>query len=173
MKKVKTHIGILLFLVAGTTFTAFARQNVDDIVNDKALLDAIIQRIVQDDQLNRELIDKLIGHANENPVFASRLLQAVKNNDRLSTEMLAMLKQNQDKTGQKEIIVKFKPGATLDQIKTLEQEIGLAEIKDIRALRMKVYRIISDKKPQDAIRACQGKNCVEYAEENQEYRTQN
>lgn len=172
MKRALLLPTMVVLLLTGTILAAFSQQNVDSVWKDRASLDAIMERIVQDEQLSQVMIDKFISHANENPVLASRLLRAVKNDDKLSAEMLAMLKRDQDNTGQKEIIVKFKKGATLDQIKTLEQEIGLSQVKDIRALRMKVYRIISGKNPQEAISACQGRNCVEYAEENKNYKTQ-
>ena len=71
-----------------------------------------------------------------------------------------------------EIIVKFKAGAEEVQVKAMQSEIGLKQIKTIPELNLKVFKITSQKSLQEVIQACQKMSFVEYAEPNQQYRTQ-
>ncbi len=71
-----------------------------------------------------------------------------------------------------EIIVKFKAGAEEVQVKAMQSEIGLKQIKTIPELNLKVFKITSQKSLQEVIQACQKLSFVEYAEPNQQYRTQ-
>ena len=72
----------------------------------------------------------------------------------------------------KEILVKFKAGADDRQIRAMQSEIGLEQIKTIPALNLRAFRITSQKSLEAAIQACQRMSFVEYAEPNQQVRTQ-
>ncbi len=71
-----------------------------------------------------------------------------------------------------EILVKFKAGAEDSQVKAMQSEIGLKQIKTIPELNLRVFKITSQKSLQEVIQACQKMSFVEYAEPNQQYRTQ-
>ena len=71
-----------------------------------------------------------------------------------------------------EILFKFKAGAEDSQVKALQSEIGLEQIKTIPALNLRVFKITSQKSLQEVIQACQEMSFVEYAEPNQQYRAQ-
>ena len=71
-----------------------------------------------------------------------------------------------------EILVKFKAGVEDSQVKAMQSEIGLKQIKTIPALNLRVFKITSQKSLQEVIQACQKMSFVEYAEPNQQYRTQ-
>lgn len=72
----------------------------------------------------------------------------------------------------REILVKFKPGVQAEQVRSMAEEIGLQEVKAMPQLSLRVFRITSQKSLEQAIAACQKQPFVEYAEPNQEYRTQ-
>ena len=71
-----------------------------------------------------------------------------------------------------EILVKFKAGVEDSQVKAMQSEIGLEQIKTIPELNLRVFKITSQKSLQEVIQACQKMSFVEYAEPNQQYRTQ-
>ncbi|MGH7598242.1 MAG: S8 family serine peptidase [bacterium] len=75
-------------------------------------------------------------------------------------------------TPMKEIIIKFKPDAKPEQIKTMTAEFGLQQIKEIPALRMRVYKNTSSKALKEVIELCGKLAFVEYAEPNRIYKTQ-
>ena len=80
--------------------------------------------------------------------------------------------QNKAESALQEILVKFKPGVDETQVKALEAEIGLEQVKTIPVLNLRVFKITSQKSLQEAIAACQKMSFVEYAEPNQQYRAQ-
>ncbi len=71
-----------------------------------------------------------------------------------------------------EILVKFKQGVEESQIKAMASEIGLQQIKTIPALNLKVFKVMGGRTLHEVIDACQKQPIVEYAEPNQQYRTQ-
>lgn len=72
----------------------------------------------------------------------------------------------------REILVKLKAGAKDSQVKAMQSEIGLKQIKTIPELNLRAFKITSQKGLQEVIQACQKMSFVEYAEPNQQYRTQ-
>ncbi len=70
-----------------------------------------------------------------------------------------------------EILVKFKQGIKDSQITAMSTNIGLQQIKEIKPLRLRVFRVTSGKSVQDVIKACQKEPFVEYAEPNRTYQT--
>ncbi len=66
-----------------------------------------------------------------------------------------------------EVLVKFRPGTKAEQIEKLAAELGLEPIKEIAPLRIRVFRITSDRTLKDVLAACQKQPFVEYAEPNQ------
>ncbi|MFQ5677407.1 MAG: hypothetical protein ACE5G1_16075 [bacterium] len=72
----------------------------------------------------------------------------------------------------REILAKLKAGAEDSQVKAMQSEIGLKQIKTIPELNLRVFKITSQKSLQEVIQACQRMSFVEYAEPNQQYRTQ-
>ncbi len=74
-------------------------------------------------------------------------------------------------TAAAEILVKFKPGVQEAQIKTLESQIGLQQVKAIPGLNLRVFKITSSKSLQEVIESCQKLPFVEYAEPNLRYQS--
>ncbi|MFQ5709700.1 MAG: YncE family protein [bacterium] len=82
------------------------------------------------------------------------------------------ISEQSGKTSPLEILVKFKPGVEESQVKAMESEIGLKQVKAIPELNLRVFKIASGKSLQQVLEACQKMPFVEYAEPNQTYRTQ-
>lgn len=70
----------------------------------------------------------------------------------------------------KEILVKFKPEAKPAQIKALESELGLQQIREIPAISVRVYKITSTKSVKEIVERMGKQVFVEYAEPNQTYK---
>jgi len=86
----------------------------------------------------------------------------------LSTHVIALAEAEFSQ----EILVKFKVGVEDSQVNAMQAEIGLQQIKTIPELNLRVFKITSKKSLQEVIQACQKMSFVEYAEPNQQYRTQ-
>jgi hypothetical protein len=70
-----------------------------------------------------------------------------------------------------EVIVKFKSGTGEEQIKAMSSDIGMLQVKEIKALILRVFKITSQKRLEEVIKHCESESFVEYAEPNQTYRT--
>jgi Fervidolysin N-terminal prodomain len=77
----------------------------------------------------------------------------------------------QKRAPMKEVIVKFKPDVKPEQINAMAAELGLQQIKEIPALRLRVYKITSPKSLKEVIEYCGKQAGVEYAEPNRVYKT--
>ncbi len=72
----------------------------------------------------------------------------------------------------REVLIKFKPDAKTEQIKAMSEDIGMQQVKEIKALNVRVFKITSDKSLDEVIKHCKQEPFVEYAEPNQTYKTQ-
>jgi len=71
---------------------------------------------------------------------------------------------------EKEILLKFKPEAKPAQIQALESELGLQQIREVPAISVRVYKIISPKPVKEIVERIGKQALVEYAEPNQTYK---
>lgn len=70
-----------------------------------------------------------------------------------------------------EVLVKFKPEAKETQIKSMASEVGMEQVKFIKELNLRVFKITSGKSVKEVIEHCQKEPYVEYAEPNLKYKT--
>ncbi len=79
--------------------------------------------------------------------------------------------QQQSKKDSAEVLVKFKPNTKEEQIKAMATEIGMLQVKQIKELRLRVFKVTANKKVDEVIRECEKKPFVEYAEANKKVTT--
>lgn len=80
--------------------------------------------------------------------------------------------ETQTSDGGREVLIKFKPDAKTEQIKAMAQDAGMQQVKEIKALNVRVFKITSGKSLEEVIKHCKQEPFVEYAEPNQTYKTQ-
>ncbi|MFQ5633303.1 MAG: hypothetical protein ACE5I1_31445 [bacterium] len=147
---------ILLFATAGWSQESKSAQ-AKRILKDAELVDLLVDRMVSNDNLRAKVLAKLADFGNANPAKLAQIQAAL---------------SGKTEAAGPEILVKFKPGAKPEQIEAMAFEVGLQYLKSIPQLRLKVYKITSQKNVDEVIVDCQKHEFVEYAEKNQKYRKQ-
>ncbi len=79
-------------------------------------------------------------------------------------------KASQTEYAPKEVLIKFREGTSSATIDSLCREIGLEKIKEIRKIRVTLYRIVSDMTVEDLIEKYKDHPDIEYVEPNYEYK---
>jgi len=65
-----------------------------------------------------------------------------------------------------EVMIKFKPGVPEDSVRALADRLGLEQVREIRELNVRVFRITSRVSAEQVLRAAQSNAHIEYAEPN-------
>lgn len=136
------------------------RTQMMEMMKDSAMVNAMMDHIVSDSHLRTMMLRKLAEFA--------------KTEASVMTEMRKMMpgESAAQASAEKEVLIKFKPGAKSAQIKAMESEFGLQQIKEIPALSTRVYKITSTSSLKEVIENCGKHAFVEYAEPNYKYKTQ-
>lgn len=152
--------------------------DLEEMLKDSASVNMVMNNIAARPALRQVMMQKILHEIESDSAQTRAIWEAIMQNRNFRT-MAMNLSQEDARVPEKaseskgpEIIVKFKPGTEQNKIKEMESEIGLRQVKEISALRMKVYQVISEKSINEAIVACQKKAFVEYAEPNQRLQTQ-
>ena len=159
MKKLSSAIGLLLLFSVAVmpqekNVDAQKRHHLMEMMKDSTMVNLIIEHIAKDEQLSMKMMSKLKE--------AGRSLT--------STPTSAAQKQKPSKDSA-EVLVKFKPNTKEEQIKGMAEEIGMLEVKKIKELNLRVFKITSNKSVDEVIHHCQRESFVEYAEPNQSYKS--
>ena len=104
-------------------------------------------------------------------VLAFGLLAAAQGKKGNENQQQTVNENQQSKKDSAEVLVKFKPNTKEDQIKAMATEIGMLQVKQIKELRLRVFKVTANKKVDEVIRECEKKPFVEYAEANKKVTT--
>lgn len=128
----------------------------------------------QEDKSKQDQVSDIM----KDTVMVNMIMDYIASNPELRSTMLTRLMQTRptkdeiSKEGP-EILVRFKPDVETALIEAMENEIGLKRVKEIKALNIKVYKIISNKSLKEVIAQCEKMPIVVYAEPNQKVGIQN
>ena len=134
-------------------------SEVEKIVQNKALLNDLLDRIIADAALRQRMLQKLSLFAKSHPQVRLEV-------QKMFTDRQAISRQGERMP---EILVKFKTEVSADQVQALVTELGHQEVKVIHQLNIHVYRVPSAGSVDEIIARIQKKPFVEYAEPNQTY----
>lgn len=135
---------------------------------------AQMMEMLKDSTLMSTMIDHIVSESRMRTMMMRKLAEFAKTDASVMTEMHKMMSGEgaAQASAEKEVLIKFKPGTKSTQIKAMESELGLKQIKEIPALHVRVYRITSAETVSEVIENCEKHAFVEYAEPNVKYKTQ-
>ncbi len=144
------------------------------MLKDSTMMDMMMKQIAKDDHMRMMMLHKMMQSAKGEKGKMMEMCNAMVQDKDLHSTMMKMMEtetQTTENVGL-EILVKFKPDVDEAQINSMSAEIGLQQIKEIRELNLRVFKITSKKSLIDVIAHCQKEPFVEYAEPNQQFKTQ-
>ena len=131
----------------------------------------ILQIIVPELRIMQEL--NCPANASDIAVSNNKLYISYFDDNKVSVLNMKSVKISDDEmAGLPEILVRFEAGVQESQIVAMMSESGLEQIKVIKALNIRVFRVRSSKPIKEIIAACEQQPFVKYAEVNQTYKTQ-
>lgn len=172
-----------------------------EMMQDSTMMSMMMDQIAKDDPMRNMMMQKMMKSAKGDEAEMMEMCKTMMADQDMHSMMMKMMKgdmgmkkseamQKQDQKeghaqhhqGQggetqtpdsgREVLIKFKPDANTEQIKAMSEDIGMQQVKEIKALNVRVFRISSDKSLDEVIQHCKQEPFVEYAEPNQTYKTQ-
>lgn len=156
-KKYFIPIALILLFAANVWSQESKSAQAKRILEDADLVNALVDQMIADDDLRAKMLAKLAAFGKANPAKQAEIQNTL---------------SGKSEADGLEILVKFKPGTKPEQIEAMALHMGLQYVKSIPQLRLRVYKIAAGKNAEEVIAACKKHEYVEYAEKNQEYKTQ-
>lgn len=179
MKQLTFSVLIINFLVFAVTGIAQEKKmdqkkQAQMMMKDSTMLNMMMENIAKDDHLRVQMMQKMIQSAKGDQAEMAALCKAMVEDEDMHSLMMKMMGSEAQTTegAAQEVLVKFKPDTGEDQIKAMASEIGMLQVKEIKALNIRVFKITSQKSLEEVIKHCERESFVEYAEPNQTYQTQ-
>jgi Fervidolysin N-terminal prodomain len=159
-------------LLAGLFIFAAATMPQDKMMMQQK--HAQMMEMMKDSTMVNAMMDHIVSDSHLRTTMMRKLAEFAKTDASVMTEMHKMMQGESaaQTSAEKEVLIKFKPSVKSAQIKAMESEFGLQQIKEIPALNVRVYRITSTKTVKEVIENCGKHAFVEYAEPNYKYKTQ-
>ncbi|RMD60684.1 hypothetical protein D6833_09295 [Candidatus Parcubacteria bacterium] len=183
----KRRLALELVMVGLVAFSAAAwpqekevtpqkKVQLAQVMQDSVLVEQVMEQVAGNEKLRLKMMRKMMDAVKSNDSDMMAMCKAMLGDEEMHRMMMKTMRQNMRSTrhrsAAREVLVKFKPDAKEAQIESLASEIGMQQVKVIKELRLRVFRITSDKSVKEVIEACQKEPFVEYAEPNQRYKTQ-
>ncbi|NIR51725.1 hypothetical protein GWO43_24425 [candidate division KSB1 bacterium] len=172
-----------------------------EMMQDSTMMSMMMEHIAKDDHMRNMMMHKMMQSVKGDEAEMMEICKAMIADQDMHSMMMKMMKgdmgmmepesmQKQDEKegheqhhqGQgsetqtsdsgREVLIRFKPDAKAVQIKAMSEDIGMQQVKEIKALNLRVFKITSDKSLDEVIEHCKQEPFVEYAEPNQTYKTQ-
>ena len=132
------------------------RAQLEAMLKDSTTMNMMLDHIVADQRWRMSMMHKLADFAGKDSLTMTAMRKLLQGGSEASAA----------ETTEEEILIKFKADASPAQIKALEAEFGLRQVKEIPALRVRVFRFSSSRTAKDIIAASVKRPFVEYAEPN-------
>ncbi|RMD92359.1 MAG: hypothetical protein D6814_16980 [Calditrichaeota bacterium] len=168
MKRIAFPLLALLFVFFGATLAAqpvraqkLTQRQLQKVLADSNSVNLLLDKILGDKTLRTQLLNKLAHASRQDPSLRKALQRTLS----------SAVPQNISQKASQQILVKFKPGVRVEQIRNMEREMGLQRVKEIKQLNIVVYRIPQNKSLKQVLQYCEQQPFVQYAEQDQTYRT--
>jgi len=147
------------------------RAEVKAVMQNPEALQALMKEIARDERLRATMLQEITSAVKEDKAGMRELWRTVLRDPSARSVLSRMLAEAPDTTGP-EVLVKFKPETPEEQIRAMAEQLGLQQVKVIKELNLRVFRVTSGKSVADVIKHCENEPFVVYAEPNQTYKTQ-
>ncbi|MFQ5707865.1 MAG: hypothetical protein ACE5HO_10475 [bacterium] len=145
-----------------------------EMMKDSTMMSMMMERIAKDDHMRMMMMQKMMKSAKGDQARMMQMCKAMVEDKDMHAMMMKMMageKQATENAAQ-EVLVKFKPDTKEVQIKAMAEEIGMQQVKEIKELNVRVFKVTGQKSLKEVIEHCQKEPFVEYAEPNQTYKMQ-
>lgn len=152
------------------------KARVAQMMRDSTLVEQMMEQIAGNQKLRMKMMHQMMAASKSDTSNMMAMCRAMLGDAGMHQMMMKMMgakmRSDQRMSEANEVLVKFTPDAQDEQIKAMALEIGMQQVKVIKELRWRVFRITSKKSVKEVLEACEKEPFVEYAEPNQRYRTQ-
>jgi len=148
------------------------RAQMMEMMKDSTMVSMMMAHIAKDDHMRTMMMHKMMQSAKGDERKMMAMCKAmVEDKDMHSMMMKTMESEKQTaESAANEVLIKFKPDVKEGQIKSMASEIGLEQVKVIKELNLRVFKITSGKSVEEVIAHCQEEPFVVYAEPNLKYK---
>lgn len=177
----------MLFVGAAPQGKVMQKKNVEgqkqmqmmQMMQDSTMVNMMMDHIAKDDHMRMQMMQKMMQTCQNDSSKMMGMCKMMMEDKEMHSMMMKMMgggmmkdTERVSQTSGKEILIKFNPQVREEQIQTMASEIGMQQIKEIKALNLRVFKITSGKSVEEIIEHCQKQPFVEYAEPNQKYEAQ-
>lgn len=169
-----------------------------EMMQDSTMMNMVMEHMAKDDHMRNMMMEKMMVACKADTSKMMGMCKMMMENEEMQPMMEKMMQggmkeqmpESMKATKQKdqheghhskqgsvkratpnEVLVKFKPEVKEAQIKSMASEVGMEQVKFIKELNLRVFKITSGKSVQDVIKHCEKESYVEYAEPNLKYKT--
>lgn len=172
-----------------------------EMMQDSTMMKMMMEHVAKDEHLREMMMQKMMKSAKSDTSKMMEMCKMMMQDENMHRMMMkgnrGMMEKKSDSMKQKqkdkghpeqhhmkkgtgresessltEVLVKFKPDTDETQIKAMASEVGMTEVKAIKKLNLRVFKLPAQKNLQEVIEHCQKEAFVEYAEPNRKYKTQ-
>jgi hypothetical protein len=145
-----------------------------EMMKDSTMMNRMMENIAKDDHMRMQMMQKMIQSAKGDQAKMTGLCKAMVEDEDMHSLMMKIM-GSEAQTAEREfqeVIVKFKSDTEEEKIRVMASEIGMLQVKEIKALNIRVFKITSQKSLEEVIKHLESESFVEYAEPNKTYKTQ-
>lgn len=170
-----------------------------EMMRDSTMVNMMMEHMAKDDHMRMKMMHKIMEACKSDESKMMGMCKMMVEDEDMHSMMMKMMEggmkkqmpesmktpkqggdheqhhQKQDSaesTVSTEVLVKFKPEVKEAQINSMASEVGMEQVKFIKQLNLRVFKISSGKSVEEVIEHCQKESYVEYAEPNLKYKTQ-
>jgi hypothetical protein len=165
-----------------------------EMMKDSTMMNMMMEHMAKDDHMRMKLMHKMMEACKSDESKMMGMCKMMAEDENMHSMMMKMMGGGTKETASKtiptiehdqhhpkqssaeaaasnEVLIKFKPGAQEGQIKSMASEIGMEQVKVIKGMNIRVFKITSGKSVDEVIEHCKKEASVEYAEPNMTYKT--
>lgn len=149
------------------------RMQMMEMMKDSTMMNMMMEHMAKDDHMRGMMMNKMMQSAKGDQAKMMAMCKAMMEDKDMHSMMMKMMdgQKQTAESGANEVLIKFKSDAQEGQIKSMASEVGMKQVKVIKELNMRVFKITSGKNVEEVIEHCKKEPFVEYAEPNLKYKT--